>query len=157
MRHRLRQIVGVLLQLEGSPRRTALAFAIGVWIAFCPLIGIHTGLALLIAFLFRLNRVALLLGSYVNNPWTLAPLFMAGTFLGCLLLGVSPGGVSAIEWPRHMSALRETLARLRPLLWPYIVGNLALGTLCAAVAYGIVLRLLESGQRSARPVGPTGE
>ncbi len=150
MRRRLRHIFGVLLQLEGSPRRTALAFAIGVWIAFCPVIGIHTGLALLIAVAFRLNRVALLLGAYVNNPWTLAPLFMAGTFFGCLLLGVSPVGVSAIEWPEHMSALGETLARLRPLLWPYVVGNLALGALCAGVAYGVVLRLLERAQRPAR-------
>jgi uncharacterized protein (DUF2062 family) len=149
MTGRLRQIVQVLLHLEGSPQRTALAFAIGVWIAFCPLIGIHTALALLIAVLFRLNRVALLLGAYVNNPWTLAPLFMAGTFLGCLLLGVSPGEAASIEWPHRVGAMYQTLARLRPLLWPYIVGNLVLGTLCASAAYAIVLRVLARRQRTA--------
>jgi uncharacterized protein (DUF2062 family) len=149
MRGRLRQVVQVLLHLEGSPRRTALAFAIGVWIAFCPLIGIHTGLALLIAVVFRLNRVALLLGAYVNNPWTLAPLFMAGTFLGCLLLGVAPGQAASIEWPHHVGAMYETLARLRPLLWPYVVGNVVLGTVSAAVAYAVVSGLLERAKRSA--------
>lgn len=149
MRGRLRQIVQVLLRLEGSPRRTAVAFAIGVWIAFFPLLGIHTALALLIAVLFRLNRVALLLGAYINNPWTLAPLFMAGTFLGCLLLGVAPGEAASIEWPRRVGAMYEMLARLRPLLWPYILGNLVLGTLSAGAAYAVVLRLLMRRQRVA--------
>ena len=149
MRGRLRQIVQVLLHLEGSPQRTALAFAIGVWIAFCPLLGIHTALALLISILFRLNRVALLLGAYINNPWTLAPLFMAGTFLGCLLLGVAPGEAASIEWPHRVGAMYETLARLRPLLWPYVLGNLVLGTLCAGIAYAIVLRLLARRERAA--------
>jgi uncharacterized protein (DUF2062 family) len=149
MSGRLSRITSVLLHLDGSSRRTALAFALGVWIAFFPLLGIHTILALLIAFLFRLNRVALLLGTYINNPWTVAPLYMAGTFLGCVLLGIAPGEMMAIEWPRHTFAVRETLIRLRPFLMPYIVGNLSLGTVCAGAAYSVVRRLLERRPRSA--------
>src|SRR6185295_6714639 len=56
---RLRQTVRFLLHLEDTPNRVALAFGIGLFIAFFPLLGIHTGLALGIAVVFRLSRVAL--------------------------------------------------------------------------------------------------
>ena len=67
------------------------------------------GIALIVAFLFRLNRVAILFGTYLNNPWTLAPIYLAGTSLGCLLLGVSNDGLDAIDWELTGAAFRETL------------------------------------------------
>jgi uncharacterized protein (DUF2062 family) len=143
MNHRIRRALQVLVRIEDSPHRTALAFAIGVWIAFLPLIGIHTALALLIAFAFRLNRVTLLLGAYVNNPWTLVPLFMAGTFLGCVLLGIPPSTLWALEWPRGEWHAREMFVRLRPIVGPFLVGNVALGTLSALFSYTIVRRVIE--------------
>jgi uncharacterized protein (DUF2062 family) len=156
MSGRLRQSVAVLLKLGDSPHRTALAFGIGVWIAFFPVLGIHTLLALLLAFLLRLNRVPILLGAFINNPWTLAPMFMAGTALGCLLLGVSPTELAAFDWSsvgeHHPMAVWESL---RPLVLPYLLGNLALGTLCGFVAYGILRRLL--GRQARGPeVGSAG-
>ena len=156
MNARLRQAVNVLLRAEDPPHRTALAFAIGVWIAFCPVLGIHTALALLVAFAFRLNRVAILLGAYINNPWTLVPLFMAGTFLGCLLLGTPPGELWALEWPRRGWHFYETLARLRPVVRPFLVGNLALGTLSSLAAYAVVRRLLERAHARASTSGRLG-
>src|SRR5262249_22476580 len=83
---RLQRAVQILLHVEDTPHRTALSFAIGVAIAFSPLLGIHTLLALGIAFLFRLSRGPMLVGAYINNPWTLAPMYMAGTLLGCSIL-----------------------------------------------------------------------
>jgi len=68
MSGRLRRTLQMLLHLEDTPHRTAVAFGLGLWLAFFPLLGIHTGLALLIAFLFRLNRAALLVGVYFSNP-----------------------------------------------------------------------------------------
>ena len=93
MNERVRRVVQVLLHIEDTPHRTALAFGVGILIAFSPFIGIHMGIALIVAFLFRLNRVAILFGTYLNNPWTLAPMYLAGTSLGCLLLGVSNDGL----------------------------------------------------------------
>jgi uncharacterized protein (DUF2062 family) len=151
MRHRLRRFVHILFFLDDSPHRIALSFAIGVWIAFCPLIGIHTALALAIAITFRLSRSAILLGAYVNNPWTLAPLYMSGTLLGCALLGVSPAELWQVKWT-HGPRLIETLAGLRPLLWPFVVGNVLLGSLSSVLAYGVTRRVLE--RRKAAPQPP---
>jgi len=109
MSGRLGRMVQMLLHVEDTPHRTALAFGVGVWIAFCPLLGIHTLMAFAIAFLFRLSRGPLLLGAYINNPWTLAPLFMAGTLLGCSILGVSTHGLEMIDWSLHGWAFYEAL------------------------------------------------
>jgi uncharacterized protein (DUF2062 family) len=76
-----------LLVLDDTPERIALAFSIGVFFAFSPLIGLHTFLGLLVAFLFGLNRAALLVGVFINNPWTLVPIYSVATYVGGLFIG----------------------------------------------------------------------
>jgi uncharacterized protein (DUF2062 family) len=133
-----------LLQVEDTPHRIALAFGIGVWLAFFPILGIHTGLALLIAWLFRLNRAAMLVGVYVSNPWTLAPLYMAGTVLGCEIFGVSSEGLDAIDWHLHGRAFyRALLESLRPYVWPFVVGNTLLGVAGGLLGYVVLREILE--------------
>jgi uncharacterized protein len=144
MTERFRRVVQLLLHMEETPHRTALAFGIGILIAFSPFLGIHMGIALLVAFLFRLNRVAILLGTYLNNPWTLAPMYLAGTSLGCFLLGVSNDGLEAIDWDLHGHAFIENLlTNLRPYVWPFLLGNTMLGIACALVGYVLLRRVLE--------------
>lgn len=146
---RLRRVVQVLLHLEDTPHRTALAFGMGVFIAFSPLLGIHWVLALGTAFLLRLNRVAVLLGTYVNNPWTLAPLYLAGTALGCAMLGISPTGLTEIDWDAHGAAFyRGLFQHLRPYLWPYVLGNTVLGMAAGLATYLLFRWFLERRKRA---------
>lgn len=154
---RLRRALESLLHIHDTPRRIALAFGIGCWIAFSPLLGIHTGMALLIAFAFRLSRVAILMGAYINNPWTLAPMYAAGTAAGCLLLGVPLDGLATIDWKGGDEGLYTALfASLRPYLWPYVVGNTVLGVGFGCVGYFWLLALLERRARGvAGPAQPS--
>jgi uncharacterized protein len=153
---RLRRTVGLLLQVDDTPHRIALAFGIGVWLAFFPILGIHTGLALLIALLFRLNRAAMLVGVYISNPWTVAPLYMAGTVVGCEIFGVSSEGLAAIDWSLHGRAFyRALLETLRPFLWPFVVGNTLLGVLGGIAGYVVLREILE--RRRAGREAPTGQ
>ena len=145
---RLRQALHVLLHVEGAPHRTALAFGIGVWIAFFPILGIHTGMALAIAFFFRLSRTALLVGAYLNNPWTLAPLYMAGTLLGCVLLGVPAEGLPGIDWRLHGLAFYRTLFQgLKPYVLPFVVGNTVMGIVGGVAGYCVLRYVLERRRR----------
>jgi uncharacterized protein (DUF2062 family) len=144
---KLRRAIDAVFHVQDTPHRIALAFGMGVFIAFSPLLGIHTGLALGLAFLFRLSRVAILAGAWTNNPWTLAPMFMAGTALGCGLLGVSPETLESIDWSLHGRAFYEALWEgLRPLLAPFVVGNTVLGVITGLVSYLVVRSLLERRQ-----------
>jgi uncharacterized protein len=147
----LRRTGHILLSVEDSPNRVAVAFALGVFIAFFPLLGIHTALAIALALAFRLNRVAILAGAWVNNPWTLAPMYTAGTLLGCFALGVSPASLAGIDWSLHGRAFYASLVGgFRPLLGPFIVGNLVLGVGAAALSF-IVLRSILAGRRVGVP------
>jgi uncharacterized protein (DUF2062 family) len=151
---RVRRAVEVLLRVDDAPHRTALAFGLGAFIAFSPLLGLHTLLALGIALAFRLNRVAILLGAYINNPWTLAPLYMAGTLAGCLLLGVPSHGLYEIDWRLHGLAFhRALLDGLRPYLWPFLIGNTVLGVAAGAACYLGLRRVLERRRGAAEAGG----
>ncbi len=145
----LRRAGQILLHVDGSPSRVSAAFGIGVFIAFFPILGIHTGLAFGMALLFRLNKVAILVGAWINNPWTMAPMYSAGTLLGCALLGVAPGSPKGVDWGLKGRAFYASLAATRePLVWPFVVGNVILGT-AAGIAGFFLLRSLLSRRRPA--------
>lgn len=155
MRARLRQLIQAFLHLDDTPPRIAAAFAVGVYIAFHPLFGLHTLMALGFAFAFRLSRAAVLVGIYVNNPWTIAPMYLAGTTLGCWILGVPLDGLARIDWDLdNLAFYRLLLVSLRPYLWPYVLGNTILGIVCGALAYVVMRSILERRARRAAKVSP---
>ena len=146
----LRRTLQILLHVEDSPSRVALAFALGVFIAFSPLLGIHTGLAIAIAIAFRLNKTAILVGAWTNNPWTIAPMYSAGTLLGCFVLGVSPTSLGEIDWSLSGRAFYASLGSgLRPLVLPFVVGNLALGAAAGLVSFLALRWILARRRRRA--------
>lgn len=130
----LRQYLAQVLHLQETPHRTALAFAIGVFIAFAPHYLFHTASALFVAWAFRLNYLAVLLGSLLNNPWTLIPILAASLYAGLFLTGASPE--VTIEWD-HLSA-RNVYESLSPYVVPFVVGSSFLALVCGMVAYPIM-------------------
>jgi uncharacterized protein (DUF2062 family) len=120
-----------LLHLKESPHRTALAFAIGAFIAFSPTYGLHTLSALLCAWAFRLNIVALMTGSLINNPWTVVPILGATLWTGVQLTGLPD--VPAANWADlSMMAFYE---QIKPYAAPFFLGGFVLSALGAAVSY----------------------
>ncbi len=97
-----------LLALDDPPERTALAFSIGVFIAFSPFLGLHTILATLIAFIFRFNKIAIYTGTFTNNPFfTLVPIIVASYAVGAFVLGrplrIPPEGIELLRHPRLLT------------------------------------------------------
>src|ERR1051325_11686500 len=143
-----------LLALDDPPERTALAFSVGVLIAFSPLLGLHTILATLLAFLFRFNKVAIYAGTFVNNPFlTLVPIVVTSYAVGAFILGrplaLPAGGVELLRDPHVLSASyrHELWARFRDLLAPFALGGAALGVVCSLAACPVTLKLLRANQR----------
>lgn len=139
-----------LFALDDTPERIALAFATGVFLAFTPLIGLHTFLGCLCVFFFGLNRIALFIGVFVNNPWTLVPIYAAGTWIGGLFVGF-PSKISlpSFEWSALLSrGFWLELAGQWQLWKPMFLGSTILSFIAAALAYIIALRLIR--RRRAR-------
>ncbi len=143
-----------LLALDDPPERTALAFAVGVFIAFSPFLGLHTLLATLIAFLFRFNKLAIYTGTFINNPFlTLVPITFASYGLGARLLGrpahLPRGGLALLKDSHPLTAAywHELFTHGWDILLPFAVGGLCLAVVCSLLAYPVTLHLLRAARR----------
>jgi len=72
-------VIVSLLREPGPPARLASALGLGVWIGCLPLYGVHTLLAAAFSFLFKLNFVALVVGTQISMP-PLLPLLLPAAF-----------------------------------------------------------------------------
>src|SRR5918996_4301469 len=98
-----------LLALDDPPERTALAFSIGIFIAFSPFLGLHTIMATVVAFLFRFNKIAIYSGTFINNPFlTLVPIIIASYAIGAFILGrplrIPEEGIALLKDPHPLTA-----------------------------------------------------
>jgi len=138
-----------LLAIDDPPERTALAFSIGIFIAFSPFLGLHTILATLLAFLFRFNKIAIYTGTFVNNPFlTLVPIIVASYAVGAFMMGrplrIPPEGVELLTHPHIFSSdyYRQLFVQSRYLVEPFAVGGMVLSVVCSVIAYPLTLRAL---------------
>jgi uncharacterized protein len=144
-----RRWLDALLHVNDTPERTAAAFALGVFLGFSPFLGLHTIVAVVLAFLLNLNRVSVLLGVYSNLPWVIAPYYAFATMMGAAILRVTPPTdlqerlVELFDVSIAKAAFWHELVRLlRPLLWPYTLGSLIGAALLAALAYRVALEFV---------------
>ena len=149
-----------LLAIDDPPERTALAFSIGVFIAFSPFLGLHTILATLIAFIFRFNKVAIYTGTFLNNPpLTLVPIIIASYAVGALLMGrpmrIPDEGVELLKSPHLLTGdyYRRLFVQSLDILEPFALGGMILSFVCSLIAYPLTLRALRRvrGRKDSAP------
>jgi uncharacterized protein len=144
-----RRSLKLLLELMGReqpPERVAAAVALGVGVGLSPFIGFHFILAIVLAFMFRLNKLDTVLGSLVGNPWTLPPFFAAGYRVGRALLGYGSGRVPNLQWQRILHEDFWVTFRgpgFGPRLAAFLVGTTLLATAVALATYAVVRGLLK--------------
>jgi uncharacterized protein len=150
----VRRWLDALLHIEDTPERTAAAFALGVFFGFSPLLGLHTILGVVFAFLLNLNRVAVLLGVYSNLPWVIAPYYAFVTVAGTKVTGHRvPAAFNAQLGALFEHSVLETefwsrlITLLKPLVWPYTVGSTLGALLLGALAYPLALAFVTSRRR----------
>jgi len=143
-----------LLAIDDPPERTALAFSIGVFIAFCPFLGLHTILATFVAFIFRFNKIAIYAGTFINNPFlTLVPIIVASYAIGAFILGrplkIPDEGVELLTHPAIFSGdyYRQIFIQSWSIIKPFAVGATVLSVVCSLLAYPLTLKALRAYRR----------
>lgn len=145
--HRLRR-------LPDSPHNIAFGVAIGVWVCFTPLFGIHMLVAMLIAMLLRVNVLAAFLGTFFGTPPTFIVIATINYRLGNWMLGIAAEDrqsesilrlfrgafvdlwlnfktiftTETVDWT-HLLEFFSTVA------WPYTVGGIIPGLVMAFATY----------------------
>lgn len=124
----LRQSLDSLRREHASPEQIGWAVGVGVWVGCSPFLGLHMLLALGLATLLRLNRLAVVLGTQISMP-PLTPLLLLGNAqLGAWIL-TGQGMTLTLE------QIRSTPARVlaETLFWRLLVGGAVIGGVLAAV------------------------
>ncbi len=148
LRTRFDEVVGV----HEQPERLAAAWAVGLTIGFSPLMGLHTVLALLIAFIFRLNKVDVFLGTLIINPWTLPIYFPVAVLVGKRITGVR---VPRFVLPRpeevlHAAVWREHAPWLRSVLLTWGAGATLLALIAGVVTFVALRQMIRFHRRRRR-------
>jgi uncharacterized protein len=144
-----------LLQLHDTPRRTAAAFALGVFFSFSPFLGFQIVIAMGLAFALRLNRLAVFAGLNANLPWIIVPWYAGTTLAAGVLMGIAlpPDFRRELESVFSFGLLSPEFwtgaARLlRPYLLPFLVGPTIGAAVLGLGAYPATYAVLN---RQSRP------
>ncbi|MGZ8430506.1 MAG: DUF2062 domain-containing protein [Candidatus Deferrimicrobiaceae bacterium] len=133
---KIREKIHEAISAETDERSLAAGFAVGVFFSFTPLLSLHTVLALIVAVVFRFNKVATIAGVWVNNPYT-----MPFVFYGCFRFGEWILGMRIPSPSFESYTLKSFLKAAVPYAAPLFLGTTVVGLAAAAVAYGIVYRI----------------
>lgn len=144
-----------ILSLDSHPGHISAGFAVGVFISFTPFFGLHTPLAIVVAFLFRLNKLTCITGAWVNTPLTVVPALGLSYKLGEILRGMPPVEmkIDGLEW-QHLKVYAKSL----------LLGSAVIGFIGAIIGYFVCYWLVvryrkrdESIAELTREMEETGE
>ena len=140
------------LHADDTPRQIAMGAAVATFIAFLPIVGIQTVVAIALAALLRVNKAICVPIVWITNPATLVPIYSGCYWVGRFVLGQA--GHSEFDpeqsllgplarhqgWGRFLRAefwhdLGRMLLELQLDLW---VGCALVGLVLGTVAYFVV-------------------
>lgn len=152
VKHRVRR-------LPDTPQKISRGIWAGVFVCFTPLFGLHFVLAVIIARLLRGNLFAALMATFFGNPLTFPPIGFLSISLGSWILGLSPGrndhlgqkfaDASFDLWNNVVAIFTPDLINWRGLqvfyddvFFPYLVGGIIPGLICATIAYCLAVPVI---------------
>ncbi|NLK40891.1 MAG: DUF2062 domain-containing protein [Planctomycetes bacterium] len=160
LRPMLRFVKTRILHVNDSPERIAKGLAIGVFIAYLPVMGLQMMLAWITASLLKANRMVAVLGVWVSNAATAVFVYYPAYRLGRLILKMRPSKPELN--PEQMDHLFDETLSLYRLLTEFhtqafwkdvtstamniglemLVGGVILGFIAAGLAHSVSLRLI---------------
>lgn len=164
VKHRVRR-------LPDSPERIARGIWAGVFTTFTPFYGLHFLVAGVLAGVMRGNILAALMATFFGNPLTYVPIGLASLKTGHWLLGTemedgaqrSFGGkfwdAGADLWLNFKAVLTGNPTDWHGIsvfnnevFYPYFVGGMLPGILCATISYYISVPLIRAYQKRRKGV-----
>jgi len=145
---KLKKFLKKLVTKEKSPRVLAISFCVGVFIAFSPFIFLHTAMIFAISWMFSLNFAVVFSASFfVNNPWTMVPLYSTNYFFGEIflqkVLGLNTLSLNPV-WMEPVNNLICNYVGISGIsFWSFIIGGNLLGLLISVILYPIVRFIFE--------------
>ena len=133
------------IRLHGSAKQIAWGAAVGFFVAMTPTMGIQTLLAVPIAALFKINKVAAAATVWLTNPVTAPFIYGFNYMLGAKLLGYPSKAVffSNPSWETFWHWGGHVLLSLS-------VGGILTGIIAGVAGYFVTLRVVRTAREKAR-------
>ncbi len=139
-----------IVRMSDSTHKIAGGLATGIAVAFTPILGTHFIQAALVAWIFRFNIMAALIGTFFCNPWTLPFMWWGAMKIGEFLFSFL--GVQALmTLPQHMDfhefwklLVNEPVR----ILLPWLVGGYLLAFLVWPFSYFLFYHLVRSAKNA---------
>ena len=129
---KIRHYYHELLLSHATPVDVAHGFALGLFITMTPTLGFHTILAIALAALFRRNKIAAIIGAWINNPFTLFPIYYYTYRLGLWILNKPPHRL-------RPESLKDMFHLSRGIIVPLWIGGLVVGLISSIIGYYLIL------------------
>jgi len=131
MFRKMKNMIGDFLVKGLSPREIAFGISLGNFVGILPFLGLHTVMALGLAWLLRLNMGVVFLGTQISNPLS---------FPFILFLSAEIGSVVLHGTFLDLSFGGDVMLIIKHYLWPTLLGSILLGLAVGIVTYPITLR-----------------
>ena len=133
------------LRLHGSPEQIAWGAAVGLFVAMTPTMGIQTYLAVPLAALFKINKVAAAATVWLTNPVTAPFIYGFNYMAGAKLLGYP------LKAPFFSNPSWETLWHSgKSVFFCLMVGGTLTGIIVGVAGYFLTVRVVGAAQEKAR-------
>lgn len=141
-----------LFRINDTPQRIALGLGLGVFLGILP--GSGPVASLFLAWVFRLNRAAALLGSLATNTWLSIVTFLLAVKAGAYVLQLNQQEVcnSWISFLKNFHFFDLFKLSILRVILPVALGYLIVSFLIGFVVYLIVLVIL-TGIKNAKNQG----
>ncbi len=141
-----RDIFLKLFSINDNPQKIAKGYAIGIFLATTPFIGIKVFIALFLTSVLHWNRKASVLGVYHVNALT-APFFYGVAYIvGKAVLGIQ----SAMPVDKHpgFANMLDMFSGGTNIFWVFLIGGLVLGIPLSYISYIITSNILKKRQKN---------
>lgn len=145
-----------MLGRHQEPEKVAASFALGVAIAFTPLIGFHFVIALVLALILKLNKIDVVLGTLVVNPLTLGPVSAAALPIGRLVVRARHEAAVHMPWGDFLrpAAWAQAGPAMRAIGLQWGIGMFTLSIVFGAATYLVLVRVLRRRRDRAAEIPP---
>jgi len=140
----LKKIYERFIKIRGTPRDVALGASIGLFISMTPTMGIQMYIALPIAALFGVSKVAAVIAVWLTNPLTAPFLYGFNYMIGARILGY-PFTVEVILNPNYATLMDSGWRIFLSLL----VGGTITGIILGIAGYFFVEGMIKTARERA--------
>lgn len=143
LKDRLKERLRLMLSLDYSPHKLALAAALGMLVGISPYVGFQTYIAIGLSTLFRVPLYPLIIGVYITNPLTIPFIYTATTKFGMWILDVDLD--FDFDWDTFN--LKTLWEAGKTLFLPFVVGTHVIGAALSVFTYPVVYYIVRLYKR----------